>query len=94
MKYKVFAIYDGAVEAYLNPFHLRSVAEAIRSVQDLVNDPKMRFHQHAADYTLYEVAEYDDCKGQFYPHQSFKNLGVLKEFQRSAPELSIAKENG
>lgn len=61
----VFAIYDEKAEAYLNPIFLNTVGMAIRAVTDAVNNPESEFSTHASDYTLFHLAEYDDCSGEF-----------------------------
>lgn len=74
-----FAIYDEKAEAYLQPFFLNTVGMALRAVTDIVNNPEHEFARHAADYTLFQLAEYDDCSGEFINCK--KPLGSLIEFK-------------
>lgn len=63
MMTQAYSVFDRAVRAYLPPFFARSRGEAIRSFSDAVNDAKHQFHVHAADYSLWQVAVFDDASG-------------------------------
>ncbi|QCQ84952.1 nonstructural protein [Blackfly microvirus SF02] len=65
MKMLIFSVFDAAVNAYLQPFFVRSKGEAIRSFQDAVNDPKSQFNIHYTDYSLFLLGSYDDASGVF-----------------------------
>lgn len=67
MKLIVCAVYDAAVKAYLQPFFARSTGEAVRGFSDAVNDPKLQFKAHYADYSLFHVATWDDAVAEFTP---------------------------
>lgn len=82
MKLKIFTAYDSKVEAYLQPFFMRSTGEAIRAWTELANNSEHLFCKHPADYTLFEIGEYDDTTGQVVPNMTFKNLGTALEFKR------------
>lgn len=60
---KIFAIYDSAVAAYLQPVFFRSAAEAMRALTPLVQDPKHHFCANAEDYSLFELGSWDDVNG-------------------------------
>ena len=80
MKQKVFSVYDCKAKAYLQPFHVNNSAVATRMIADAVADPNHMFNKHAADYTLFEIAEFDDETGQFTPDYGHVNLGCLITF--------------
>lgn len=63
MRLKVFSVYDSKAAAYLQPFFSTTVGLAMRSFGDAVKDEGHQFHRHAADYTLYQIGEFDDEKG-------------------------------
>ena len=65
MIYKVFAVYDNKVGAYLPPLFFRSKGEAIRAFSSAVGDGKHQFAQHPADYLLCELGEWDDGSAAF-----------------------------
>ena len=65
MKLGVYAVYDAAVGAYLNPFYARARGEALRSFSQACNDEKHQFALHARDYMLFELGTFDDSNGSF-----------------------------
>lgn len=77
MKLNVYAIYDSKVNAYLNPFYMRSDGEAVRAVTEAAKDRNSNFCKYPADFTLFRVAEYDDQSGRFYALDAHVNLGNL-----------------
>jgi hypothetical protein len=92
-KLKVFSVYDSKVEAYLQPFFLRSRGEAVRAFTDACRDPKTQFAQYPADFTLFEIADYDDVDGSLLPHSVKVSLGSsLELISKSNEALSIVKE--
>lgn len=62
---KIFAAYDRAAAAYLQPFFAPTTGLAIRSFHDAVNDSNHQFNKHADDYTLYLLGEFNDSDGSF-----------------------------
>lgn len=65
MKLCCFAVYDKAVNAYLQPFFARHTNEAVRSFADACNDEKHQFFRHATDYLLMRLGEFEDATGLF-----------------------------
>lgn len=65
MRLNVYAVYDKAVNAYLQPFYARTAGEAIRSFTELANDRNTNVGRHPLDYVLMYMGEYDDNTGQF-----------------------------
>lgn len=84
---KVFGIYDSKTEAWLQPFFSQSKGSAIRSIESLVNDKEHNFSKYAADFTLFDLGQWDDqtCKYDLLntPH----SMGVFIEFKRDAVAL-------
>lgn len=79
---KVFALYDKAVNAYLQPFYCRSLGEAIRSFTELSNDKSTNVARHPTDFDLMYLGEYDDSAGIFATASPARIIGateVLKE---------------
>lgn len=83
--YKVFSIYDVKAEAYLSPFFMNTVGEAMRAFKDLVNDPRHRFGAHPADYTLFQIASWDDSSARFEPLKVPVPLAPALELVDRAP---------
>jgi hypothetical protein len=65
MKYKIFAIFDSKVGAFTLPSFCQTTSQAIRGFSDLVKDSGHAFSKHPADYTLFELGEYEDESGSF-----------------------------
>lgn len=83
MKLKCFSVHDAAAEAYLPPFYARSTGEAMRSFVEAANDEKGKFFAHAADYTLFEIGEFDDLTGIIHPLNVHRPLGKAIDFKRT-----------
>lgn len=76
MKLKIFAVYDTAVAAYMQPFFMQSKGAAIRGWLDAAEDPKTQFNKHPGDFTLFELGEYDEETGKFENALTPINLGT------------------
>lgn len=84
MKSKVFTVYDSKAATYMRPFLMNTVGEAVRSWIDVVNDPSTQFHKHSEDFTLFEIAEYDDETAQFKNLPAAIAHGNAIEFKRTS----------
>ena len=91
MKYGMFSIYDEKANAYLPPFILPETAMAIRTFGDCVNSDTHQFGQHPADYTLYQIATFDDSDGHPEPTKKLilTGLEVRKPKQEQVPEYEL-----
>lgn len=76
---QIFAVYDSAVEAYMEPYFCPSIGVAIRAFKDAVNKDGHPFNSHPDDYTLFKVGEYDPRKGELVA-QAPHSLGNALEF--------------
>ena len=63
MKYKTYSVYDEKAKAFLPPFVLPEQGQAIRAFSDCVNNKKHQFGMHPSDYTLFQIAAWDDADG-------------------------------
>lgn len=64
---KVFSVRDQKAEAYLNPIVTETDAVAIRMFDRACRDETHDFHQHAEDYILFKVGEFDRTTGELIP---------------------------
>lgn len=87
-KLKMFSVYDSKVEAYTPPFYCRTIGEAMRNWETTCNDGKSMMSNHPADYTLFEVGEYDESTAKVSPLGALKNLGCAIEAKRQVGTLS------
>ncbi len=79
---KIFTIHDSKAEAYIQPFFAINEGVALRLFQTAAMDEHHDFHRHAADYTLFEIAEFDEITGTIEPLQAIKNLGNAISVQK------------
>lgn len=63
MKVKMFSVYDKKAAYYGTPFCFPRRELAERAFSDLVNDPKSSLFNHAEDFTLHYIGEFDDDLG-------------------------------
>lgn len=78
---KMFSVYDSKVEAYLTPHFMRSRGEAIRAYSQASNDPQTQFAKNPADFTFFEIGEYDDSTGNVKMYDVKFSLGTALELQ-------------
>lgn len=77
---KIFTVFDARVQAYLPPFYDRSVGSAIRSFEQAANDVKHTFGMYPADFTLFELGEFEDSSALFKFHPTAMPLGKALDF--------------
>ena len=81
----IFTVFDNKAKAYLRPFFLRSKGEALRAFIDLVNDENHQFGQHAEDYTLICIGEWDDVECELRMIEPIEPIGRGWELQGAFP---------
>lgn len=84
MKFKVFTAYDSKAEAFNTPFFMPKSGQAIRAFAEQVNKEGTDFNKFPADFTLFELGEYDDDTGLLTPLSTPKSLGLAMEFLENA----------
>jgi len=82
MKLKVYTIYDSKIQTYMRPFFLQANGAARRAFEDLVNDKSTEISRHPEDYTLFELATFDDQTGVFENANAPTSLGLAQEYIR------------
>jgi hypothetical protein len=60
----MFSVFDEKSQAYLNPFFMQNEAQAIRAMMDIMHDQNHSFFRFASDYTLYQIAEWDNVSSE------------------------------
>lgn len=65
MVLKAFSIYDEKSVAFMQPFFMPQIGQALRAFSDVVKDQSKDISKHAGDYKLYQVGEFDDNSGLF-----------------------------
>lgn len=82
---KLFTVYDSKTECYGKPFCLTTKGEALRGFADVANDPQTQLCKYPADFTLFELGDWDDSNAQFSIHEAKINLGTAIEFKKEIP---------
>lgn len=83
---KIFSIHDAKANAFLSPFFAVTPGLAERSVIDSVNDPQHPFARYTADYTLFEIGEYDDATGIITPLPAPHVVANLVQYKQQPPQ--------
>lgn len=60
---KLFSVYDKQVSAFGPLFPARAVGEALRTIMDAMVDQSSHLGKHPADFSLFEIGEWDDQVG-------------------------------
>lgn len=88
---KVFCVHDCKSEAFMNPFCMVSSGAAVRAFETTVNDPNTEFGKYPGDFTLYEVAEFDDSTGLFKSLPHHIHLGVASSFVKKSAAPKVVR---
>lgn len=92
MKSQVFAVFDQAAAAYMQPFFMIARGQAVRVFSDMARDVATNIGRHPEDFTLFYLGEFDDEKGQFVVPSTPVSLGKASEFlARQAAEVDGAR---
>lgn len=65
MEQKLFAVFDSKAAQYLQPFTSLNKHTALRQFSNAVASEGHDFNQHAPDYSLWEIGEFDSTKATF-----------------------------
>lgn len=87
MRHKAFAVRDSKLGVFRPPFWTPHTGQALRSLQEAVNDHNTEVAKYPDDFQLFEVGEFDDETGLLYPHESPRQIATAAEYVKRAPEL-------
>jgi len=88
MKVQMYAVYDAKLEAYMMPLFMQNKGAALRAWETTVNDPSTQFSKYAADFTLFQIGEYDDSTGIVSALPAKISLGTALEFRKAPNEAA------
>lgn len=96
MKVKLFAIKDVKGDAFFDVMTSRAPGVAVREFEDIVNmesqnGQKNMFHEHPADFVLYEIGEFDNETGELIPRVEPLLLARGTDVTRSTPPVEVVK---
>jgi hypothetical protein len=84
---KIYAVMDTKAEAFMNPFYVRTLGEAIRSFTDESNKQESPFFKHPEDFNLFELGDFDQFTGVLQPHKAPKSIGTSASFKTQSQQL-------
>jgi len=79
---KMYTVYDSKSEVYTNPFYFRNKGECIRSFTETVNDGQSTFSKYPSDFTLFEIADFDEFTGSIKLHSAKISICTALEMKR------------
>lgn len=85
---KVFSLYDGKAKAFGPPFHMLQRGQALRALQDLVNDDRSMVSRHPQDFVLYQIGDFDDSSGEYLNKVPHELVGMALDFKQIKPVIS------
>lgn len=82
---KVYSVYDSKGKFFDKPFIQRNSADAVRGFEMAVNEEKhdTMIRRFPADYTLFELGEWDELEGIIKMHDAKINLGAGIQFSKA-----------
>jgi hypothetical protein len=81
MKLLVFSVFDSKAETFGTPMFFNTIGMATRAFFDEANREDSMIFKHGADYTLFQIGEFDPDKGELIPLDAKSNLGTGVEFK-------------
>lgn len=94
MVLKIFSVYDSKVEAYTIPQFFDSTGRALRALMNELDQPQSAMAKYPADFTLFEIGEYDDKKCEIKMYEAKINLGCALEFSTRKAALGQGDQGG
>lgn len=75
---KVLTVFDSKSGVYLPPMQWVSVGAALRDIADSAT-PESPIGKHPADFTIFELGEFEDTTGAYSLLDAKKNHGTVQE---------------
>lgn len=83
---KIYSVYDAKVDAFAQPFFMRTRGEAIRGWESVCNDSSTQMFQYPQDFALFELGEFDLTTGRFENSQVPLSLGLAVQYKKAATD--------
>lgn len=83
---KIYNVYDAKAESWGKPLFYDCRANALRALGECVNDTtidKNQIAKYPADFTFFEVGEYDKWAGKIIVYEKKINLGLAIEYKKA-----------
>ena len=93
MNLKVYCVYDCKAENFGMPFVMESRGDALREWYKTVNTQGNKINEFPADFTLFEIAEWNKFEGTFSLYPTKLNLGTGVEFVKQLQPVAVDPAN-
>lgn len=77
---KMYSIYDSKTETFAMPNIMVNKGTFTRALLEALNDPQSNLSKYPADFTAFEIGEWDDSNAQVKMYSAKVNLGNLMEY--------------
>lgn len=84
---KIYSVFDSKTGVYSHPILRVTRGSALRDFSDEVSNPQSPYAKHPADFTFYELGEYDDNLGYVLNHDPKVSLGTALELQSATTNM-------
>lgn len=93
MKAMIYAVYDAKAEVYSQPHFLLNRGTAFRAWEEAANDNSTQIGKYPADFTMFEIGEWDDQTGTITMLKAKISLGTALELkkQTQSPGLKMTE---
>lgn len=88
---RIISIFDKGAGYYGTPVFAPSAYAALRSVKDLLSDPKSTLSLYPDDFHVYEVGSFDDSLGLITPHPHPVSLSSIREMLPTVSQPSVSE---
>lgn len=91
MKLKLFVVFDSKTGSYGVPFFRDFTANALREWSEVATNKAEKNNQIAkfpADFTLFEIGEFEQISGELKLYETKFSLGLASEHIKSEPVLN------
>lgn len=94
MLYRAMSLRDHRVGVFHPPHFFRHEGEALRMLENMVNNPESLVYKVPQDFAIYEVGSYDDASGVFEPLKAPRHVAEAAEYANYLKVQPEGKENG
>lgn len=81
----LYSVFDAKSRVFSIPFTSVNKFTALRDFNSAASDPQSDINRYPEDYSLYELARFDDESGLIAPHPQPEHLGLAIQFKK--PEV-------
>jgi len=95
MKLKLFVVYDSKTGSYGVPFFRDFTANALREWSEVAGgkaDKQNQIAKFPADFTLFEIGEFEQLSGNLSLYETKYSLGLASEHIKSEPVFDLNKK--